>query len=329
MNRYPATARPINEIATNPLCIIPVYSSMQYMHKVAIIGAGNFGMAICGMLRAQVDVAIALWDIDAARVPGMLSLEETVRDAEIVFLCVNSWALSEAAQSVLPFISSDTVIISPTKGIEERTLKTSDEVLIDVFGGDAHAALMHGPMLAAEITQGLPAFTVLAVADRSAYDRVATLFSGTLLELEYSSDMHGVALAGVLKNIYSIGLGMVEAMVLGSNFRGWFVRVAVQEMIAIIIAFGGNEKTALTGAGLADLIATGFSPHSRNCKVGHEIVQSGECITVSEGASSLPQMLELLQQKKVHAPLCEGIGNIVAGAASAHDIDKIVRACVL
>ena len=301
---------------------------MQYMHKIAIIGAGNFGQAIAGIVASKQGVEIAMWDTDSAKVPDMQPLEIVLRDAEIVFLCVSSWVLRQAAESILPYVSSGAIIISPTKGIEKNTLKTSDEILRDVFGDSANIALMHGPMLAAEIAQKLPAFTVLATASKAVYDLVAELFSGTLLQVEYSSDIHGVALAGVLKNIYSIGLGMADAMLLGSNFRGWFVRVAIQEMGNIIAAFDGKRDTALTGAGIADLIATGFSPHSRNCQVGHEIVQSGECVTVSEGAESLPQMVALLDVKGVAAPLCRGIGKIVSGEVPARDIDNIVKTCV-
>lgn len=301
---------------------------MQYMHKIAIIGAGNFGQAIAGIVASKQGIEIAMWDTDSAKVPDMQPLESVLRDAEIVFLCVSSWVLRKAAEAILPYVSSGAIIISPTKGIEKDTLKTSDEILRDVFGDSANIALMHGPMLAAEIAQKLPAYTVLATASKASYDLVSELFAGTLLQVEYSSDIHGVALAGVLKNIYSIGLGMADAMLLGSNFRGWFVRVAIQEMGNIIAAFDGKRDTALTGAGIADLIATGFSPHSRNCQVGHEIVQSGECVTVSEGAESLPQMMVLLDAKGVLAPLCQGIGAIVSGKAAARDIDKIVASCV-
>lgn len=298
------------------------------MHKVAIIGAGNFGAAIAGILANKPDIEIAMWDIDPVKVSNMKPLEDVVQGADCIFVCVSSWALRKACESILPYASPDAVIISPTKGIEAGTLKTSDEILQDVFGENAHIALMHGPMLAAEIMQGLPAFTVLAAKDVSAYNQVKTLFEDTALSIEYSSDVHGIALAGVLKNIYSIGLGMADAMLLGSNFRGYFVRVAVQEMADIIVAFAGKSETARTSAGIADLIATGFSPLSRNCKVGHEIVQSGECITVSEGAESLPQMVALLGAKNISAPLCRGIADIMSGVRPARSIDKIVTSCV-
>ncbi|MDA1169229.1 MAG: NAD(P)-binding domain-containing protein [bacterium] len=293
------------------------------MEKIAIIGVGNFGSAIAHLL-ASLHCPVSLWDSDTKKVPEQLTLAETVQGASIIFLCVSSWSLREAAVSLLQYISEGAIIICPTKGIEEKTLKTSDEVLQDVFRGKAVVSLLHGPMLAAEIMQNLPAFSVLAVPSREIFDRVVAVFSGSALRLEYSSDVHGVALAGVLKNIYSIGLGMTSALALGSNFRGWFVQVALEEMNTIITGLGGNSATAYTSAGIADMIATGFSPYSRNCKVGQEIVQNGECVTVSEGAESLPQMVKLLKQASVPAPIVVLIGKIVAGEGSAHTIDTIM-----
>ncbi len=59
------------------------------------------------------------------------------------------------------------------------------------------------------------------------------------------------------------------------------------------------------------MVATGFSPHSRNCRVGHELVQNGECSTVAEGAEALPQMLELIGDKLNNFPLLKVIADVV------------------
>ena len=295
------------------------------MEKIAIIGVGNFGAAMQYLISSTKKYELALWDADTAKVPNQKTLQETVQDATIIFLCVSSWSLREAATSLLDFISEGAIVICPTKGIEEKTLKTSDEVLEDVFMGKVVVSLLHGPMLAAEIMQGLPAFSVLAVSSKDAFDRVSELFTDTRLRLEFSKDIHGVALAGVLKNIYSIGLGMTSALALGSNFRGWFVQAALNEMKIIITSLGGQETTAYSSAGIADMVATGFSPYSRNCKVGQEIVQNGECVTVSEGGESLPLMVQLLQNASVDAPIVSIIGKIVAGEVPAHTIDTIME----
>lgn len=295
------------------------------MEKIAIIGVGNFGSAIKYLLSSVERYEIALWDSDPTKVPDQKTLQETVAGASILFLCVSSWSLRDAALSVAKHSMQGTIVICPTKGIEEGTLKTSDEVLQEVFGEKAKVALLHGPMLANEIMQGLPAFSVLAISTRELFDRVAPLFVSSKLHLEYSNDVHGVALAGVLKNIYSIGLGMTEALSLGSNFRGWFVRAAMEEMNRIITALKGNGATAYTSAGIADMVATGFSPYSRNCQVGREIVQSGECVTVSEGAESLPQMVQLLTNASISAPIISLIAKIMAGEAPANSIDTVMN----
>lgn len=292
------------------------------MEKVAIIGAGNFGSALAHILAVRSDVQIALWDSDCAKLQKSETLESALSSANIVFLCVPSWSLRSAGASVAPLLTSGATVISPTKGLEEKTNKTSEEVVADVLAGTGEVALLHGPMLAAEMMEGLPSFATVATASQSVYADLDELFAPTTLTLEHSSDIHGVALAGVLKNIYSIGLGMTEAMRLGSNFRGWYVRAAVREMSAIILACGGSAETAYTSAGIGDLVATGLSPTSRNCKVGQELVHTGECSTVSEGGESLPAMMELIRGAGITAPIASCIADIVAGRADASTLLK-------
>lgn len=298
------------------------------MEKVAIIGAGNFGSALGHILAVRSDIAVTLWDNDPGKMPVPQTLAETLSGARVVCMCVPSWSLRAAALSIGSYIAEDTVVVSPTKGIEQGSIQTTDEVLLDVLGGKGSVALLHGPMLAAEMMEGLPSFGTIASRSSQVFPRLRDLFAGTTLTLEHSADLHGVALAGVLKNIYSIGLGMTEAMRLGSNFRGWYVRAAVREMASIIHTLGGSADTAYTSAGIGDLVATGLSPSSRNCKVGHELVQSGECSTVSEGGESLPQMMELLARAGSTAPIASSIADIVAGRADASSILGATRSAV-
>ncbi len=286
---------------------------------------GNFGSAVQHLLSSVHAQDLSMWDNDTTKVPDQASLKETLRGASIVFLCVSSWSLREAALATVPHMQDDAIVVCPTKGIEQESLLTSDELLQEIYSDRASVTLLHGPMLAAEILQNLPAFSVLAAPSQEVFNRVRTVFAGSNLHLEYSNDVHGVALAGVLKNIYSIGLGVTSALDLGSNFRGWYVRKAISEMQHIITGLGGNSETAFTDAGIADMIATGFSPYSRNCKVGHEIVQSGECVTVSEGAESLPQMVGILERESLDAPIVSVIAKIVSGTAPAQAIDTIIR----
>ncbi len=295
------------------------------MAKIAIIGAGNFGSALGHIMAVRDDTVIALWDTDATKLTKSERLESALLGAQYVFICVPSWSLRAATMPIAVLLEHNAIVISPTKGIEQTTNQTSDEVLIDILGNKTPVALLHGPMLASEMVEGLPSFATIAAQDKSIFISIQNLFAGTTLTLEYSPDIHGVALAGVLKNIYSIGLGMTEAMRLGSNFRGWYVRSAVQEMSRIIGACRGSADTAYTSAGIGDLVATGLSPSSRNCKVGHEIVQTGECSTVSEGGESLVQMMTLIQNAGIDTPIAFAIAEIVAGTQDASTLLTATR----
>ena len=261
--------------------------------KVVIIGAGNIGQAIEKILQGK-DVTIKLWDKDIAKVPDQKSLAEIVPSASFLFLCLQSWVMREAVTSLLPYLDKKTIVISLAKGIEEKSKKTIDELLGELLPENQPFALLSGSMLADEFKQDMVGFGIIGSKQKETYTALAELFQNTNLHYEYSADMHGLALAGVLKNVYAIGLGIVSALKLGENFKGWFVQKAIREMTEIIELLGGQQETVLGIAGLGDFVATGFSPYSRNRKFGDELVKTGECCAGSEGFASLPSLIELI-----------------------------------
>lgn len=284
--------------------------------RVAIIGAGNFGQALAWALRANQNLTIELWDKDPARVPIQRELPAIVRDAKIVFVCVPSWGLREALESMRSDLTPEAVVVSPAKGIDKERL-TVDQVLEVALLMGQPWALLSGPMLAKEIMAGQLSFAAVAAKERAIFDDVREVFTGTSVRVEYSHDPYGVALAGVLKNIYAIGLGMAAALQLGNNVRGSLVMQSCREMARIMEQLGGRAETAWGLAGLADLVATGFSESSRNCRVGKELVELGQCQTISEGVASLPHVRAILGKHIEACPVLAAVGEVVEGRISA------------
>ncbi len=270
--------------------------------RVAIVGAGAFGQALAFVLNRRSEITVELWDKDAAVASASRSLPDVVREAEVVFVCVPSWAAREVLESIRTHLLPEAIVVATGKGLDGERL-TSDQLLEVTLLAGQPWALLSGPMLAAEIKQGQLSFAALAANDRAIFTEVQALFAGTTVRLEYSDDLRGVALAGVLKNVYAIGLGIIQAVGLGNNVRGSLVMQACREMAELIVRFGGRRETAWGLAGLADLVATGFSEHSRNCRAGKELVELGECRTVSEGIESLPNVKVLLGPKMNSYPV--------------------------
>lgn len=285
--------------------------------RVAIIGAGSFGQALAFVLKQRTGTAVEVWDTEA-RAATPRDLKGTVHDAKAVFVCVPSGAAREVLESIRAHLSPEAIVVATGKGIDSGRL-TPDQLLEVTLLLGQPWALMSGPMLAAEIKQGQLSFAALAANDRTIFSEVQALFSGTTVRLEYSDDSRGVALAGVLKNVYAIGLGIVQALGLGHNVRGSLVMQACREMSEIIVRLGGRRETAWGLAGLADLVATGFSEQSRNGQVGKELVELGECRTASEGIESLPHVKALLSPSMDSYPVLAAIDAVAAGGMPAHD----------
>ncbi len=287
-------------------------ATVRYMDKIGIIGAGELGQSMAKILRTNGVKDIEQWDIDPTKVPDQRSREEVVQGSEVLLLCIPSWVMRNTLQEMSSLIPSSTIAISLAKGLEEGTRNTMADVLEQTLGENKRWALLSGPMLAEEMEVGLPAAGVLAAKDISIFDTVKPYFAGSNLSLVYSDDVKGTAMAGVLKNVYAIGMGMLEGLELGSNARGWYIYLASQEMGKILEMLGNKKETAYSVAGLADLVATGLSPYSRNHQVGRELITTGIC-SISEGCKSLPSLTGILEEQLQELPVMFTLDRIVAG----------------
>ncbi len=262
------------------------------MARVVFVGAGEIGAALAAVIGDR--ASISLWDKDASRVPDMRPLEETVPEADAVFVCVPSFAVREVATRIRPMLCAGSVVVVLSKGVEAVTLKTMDAVLEETLADSHPFGLLGGPMLAEEIVAGLPGIGVFASRAPKAFDQVAPLFEGSCVRVESSDDPRSVALSAVLKNVYAVGLGVAEGLNWGWNGKGWLAGIALQEMKAIAVELGGKASTIESTAGAGDFLATAMSPDSRNRTAGREIAERGTCTIESEGCRSLPFILSLL-----------------------------------
>ncbi len=276
--------------------------------RVVIIGAGRIGQAIAKILEKK-NIPSEFFDTDVSKVPNQKPLAETVPHAGIIFLCVPSWCVREALKELAPHLREHAILVYLAKGIEEKTQKRVDELFAEALPRHGHV-LVSGPMLAEELINSLSGRGVCASLDHAAVSKVRSMFKDTNLFLEYSPDVRSVALAGVLKNVYAVGLGIADALELGSNFKGWYVGQAVKEMGQIIKMLGGDGEAASSCAGLGDLVATGFSPHSRNRGVGESLIKEGRA-PKGEGVVSLPSILEMVAPEVKKFPLLSALRDVI------------------
>ncbi|MBI4185707.1 NAD(P)-binding domain-containing protein [Candidatus Berkelbacteria bacterium] len=285
--------------------------------RAAIIGSGALGTAVASVLQARL-INLAQWDLDSSRSRTHEHVADAVANADLVFLCVPTNSIESVADMIGPYLLENCLIISLSKGLDCGTARTVDELMQDHFPHH-RTALLSGPMLAAELLAGQRGIGIVAANERLSYEQVQPFLEHTVLAIEYSSDVAGVAWCGVLKNIYAIGLGVAAGLSTGDNVRGWLITQALGEMRALLLALGGQAETADTVAGIGDLIATALSPSSRNYQFGQAIALGQRPMYQSEGARALLAAVRRIGGLKEY-PLFEAIYGVIIEHHSASSI---------
>lgn len=286
-----------------------------------IVGAGELGKAIGFLLKAK-NIETEFWDADPAAVPSQQPLVELIPAADHVLFCVPSWAMRVAVTGVLPYLKPTATVVSFSKGIEKDSLQTMAELVPTLLPPAQPFMVVGGSMLAAEIVAGAAAVGVFASHNEAVLAWARQSFTSEHFRVETTTDMASVALAGVLKNIYAVALGIADGLGVSGNEKGWVAAHAVSEMVDVATALGADPKIILGAAGVGDLIATGYSVHSRNREAGIEIVATGKCDIRGEGLNSLPFLISRLGEKASSFPLMtlvHQIGIVCAPARPAFD----------
>lgn len=285
----------------------------------AFIGAGEIGGALAKLV-SHTGAHIKQWDVDPKKVPGQKSLEEVVSSADVLFLCVPSWVLRKAVKPILPSLRKQTLCVFVSKGIEQKTGYFMHELVEEILPDNQPFALLSGPMLAEELEVAKGGAACVGVKSKKQFERLGQLFSCQDLALSHAPDVKSVALAGVLKNVYAIALGIASGLEWGENKKGWLCAEVIQEMIAVFQYLKADPSYVLTQAGVGDFIATGMSKYSANHTVGRTLVHDIHCERKSEGCEALPSLLKKLGPKRVQTlPILHTLSQVVLKGKNTKD----------
>lgn len=291
--------------------------------KIAVIGAGRIGLAVAKLLRKG-GHTVRIWDKDASRMRPRMAIAEAVSGAQFVFLCVPSWGLREVLRGMRSHSSARQIFIAFTKGIEKNTGMFPYDVLRAEFPKN-DCAVIGGPFLAEELNRALYGVGVVGTPKRSVFLKIEKIFRGTPAKFVHSSDARGVSVAGVLKNIYAVGLGIADGLMWGENAKGWLSAELGEEMVRAGVFLGAKRET-MARAGMADFLASGWSPYSRNRGTGEAILRHRMKSTASEGIASYPSARVLLAPKARLFPYFSHLAAVVGGRENARLVfEKFLR----
>lgn len=308
---------------------------------ISVIGAGSWGTTLARLL-AKKGRTVRLWvrepdvlsEIETKRentvfLPGIRlpdkilatgSLEEALDNAGLIVSVVPSHGIREVFTAAAGFIPVGAVIVSASKGIEERTHLSSSAVINDTLSGgsDCVVVVLSGPTFAREVAAGLPAAVSAASVSAAAVALVQDVFSTPAFRVYTNADPVGVELGGALKNIIAIASGISDGLELGSNARAALITRGLAEIARLGKAMGASAETFAGLSGIGDLVLTATGPLSRNRTVGlrigrgegiDEIVASMKM--VAEGVKTSRSVSELAREKGVQMPITDEVCRVL------------------
>ncbi len=276
---------------------------------VLVVGGGAFGTTLASVL-ADAGRDVRLWvrgealanEINrrhsnarylpcarlSSRLRAVADLDAAVTRAPRVLVVVPSRFVRETARRIGATLRGDQVLVHAVKGIEQGTHKRMSVVLREETCA-LKIGVLSGPNLAPELMAGHPAGAVIASRFDAVVEGVQALFAGTRLRVYGSGDVTGTEIAGAFKNILALAAGVSDGLGLGDNAKALLLSRGLEEMARYGVAAGGEAATFAGLAGLGDLMATAFSPLSRNRRVGERLA-GGE--TLEAVLASMTQEVE-------------------------------------
>jgi glycerol-3-phosphate dehydrogenase (NAD(P)+) len=307
--------------------------------RASIIGGGTWGSAFAvylGRLNIETQIWIREQDIfDEAQksrenkvfLPGVIfppsvsffnEIEGALRSTGIVFIAVPSKFCRKIYEKIASFLSSNQIIVSLTKGIEENSLKRMSEIMEEVFTQAPGIAVLSGPSFAKEVIEEHPTAVVMASKDLKLARKVQHFISSLYFRTYASKDIIGVELCGALKNVIAIAAGISNSLEFGHNSMAALITRGLAEMSRLGLKLGAENQTFAGLAGMGDLVLTCTGELSRNRHIGVELGKgksldeiTSEMKMIAEGITTTLSVHQLATREKVEMPICEKVYHVL------------------
>lgn len=310
--------------------------------KWAVIGGGSWGTAFAQIL-SDAGNNVLLWARDA-EVVGQINgehrnakfhpnsilprtlgattdLADALDGAGLVALAIPSQAMRSTLGEMKSLIAQDAIIVSLVKGVELQTMERMSEVIQEVLEiDDDRIAILTGPNLAGELIARQPAAGVVASRNAATAEIIQHAIATDYFRPYTSNDVIGCELAGAMKNVIALAVGMAVGLGMGDNTRATVITRGLAEMARLGSVLSAQSATFSGLAGLGDLVATCSSPLSRNRSFGERLGRGAslaesiaETKTTAEGVRTAPAILALARAHQIDVPITEAVVDVLSG----------------
>ena len=297
------------------------------MKNISIIGSGSFGCALAYILSKRNNVKIWSYTKEEAdminnehrcmflknllldnSIKCYLNYEEAISNSEIIILVTPSSVFKQTCTNIKEYVTNQEIVIA-TKGMVNDKLLS--HIVKEELGKES--TVISGPSHAEQIVRNIPTFI-----DYSGNIDIKDVFETDTFKLNYIDDKIGIEVGASLKNILSLGCGILEGMNYESNTISYFITEGLKEIKEIGLVLGSKENTFYGLSGLGDLLTTAFSMDSRNKRAGLLIGKGktldevkNEIGMTIEGLDSLKCAYLLIEKYNLECKLIKSIYDVI------------------
>ena len=325
---------------------------------IGIIGSGSWATAIVKILLEEPTREVGWWVrrdevrealardhrnphhisstvLDMSRVHLTGDLAALVRDCSHLVLAIPSAHIASVL-SLLPREAYEgKFFISAIKGAVPELATSVSMYLESQLGVPAeNVCVISGPTHAEEVSQGRPTFLAVASRNAALSAEVEAMMTCDYMHTVQTDDVVGVELAGLMKNIYSIGAGLCQGVGYGDNMTAVYVTAAYGELqiVAHNLAPNQHHDMALY-CYLGDLMVTCWSEHSRNRRLGYLLGKGmpieqvfKEIGVVPEGYYSARIVHQYTEALRAQLPLAEAVYRVLyEGSTAENEMERVVK----
>lgn len=315
--------------------------------NIIVIGAGIFGTAIANELSVNTNNKVLLYSRNQKKVDEInshntntacfpnkqltkhlhaTSDRNSISSAAIILIALPSNVIIDNLSNLKSYFNKDVLLVNLSKGLLPGGVTIVESIQEEL--GIKNVVTLKGPSFAVEVMEHADTLLTLGYTRREQYDMVKSILKGTALHIDSTTDIRGVELLSVLKNIYALVLGVIDAKYNSPNTRFMILTESFSEVRVFLKLLGGSEDTLFLACGFGDLCLTSLNDLSRNRTLGLLIGKGffsadyKSNSVILEGLNAI-QMFHKLANDKVNTelPIFDKLFNFIDKNESEFEID--------
>ena len=255
--------------------------------NILVLGAGTFGTAIANELSVNTENNVVLFSRNKDKVEEInnyntnkscfpnkhltkflsaTSDKNEIKNADVIFIALPSSVIIENLDVLQSYFKQDVLLVNLSKGLFANGVTIVESIQTSI--GIDNVVTLKGPSFAVEVMEHADTMLTLGYSTNHQYEIINTLIKNTSLHIDCTIDIRGVEVLSVLKNIYALVLGVVDAKYNSPNTRFMILTKAFSESRILLKSLGGSEDTLFLACGFGDFCLTSLNDLSRNRTLG-------------------------------------------------------------